>query len=77
MTETARPRPALVGAGFLAGLLLGGLLIAPALPRALAALPSPSALGPVGRALVAGALGIVVVVVGLVALYFLFLVTEW
>lgn len=74
MTETARPRPALVGAGFLAGLLLGGLLIAPALPRALAALPSPSALGPVGRALVAGALGIVV---GLVALYFLFLVTEW
>lgn len=76
MTETARPTPALVGAAFLGGLLLGGVLVAPAFQRALAALPSFSALGPVGTALVAGVLGIVVVVLGLVASYFLLLVVE-
>jgi hypothetical protein len=80
MSEAARPGsgpgPALVGAGFLGGVALGGLLIAPALPPALAALPSLLTLGPVGEALVAGALGIVVIVAGLAALYFLFLVAE-
>lgn len=60
------------GLSFLGGLLLGGTLIAPVLPSAMAALPSPESLGPVGKALVAGTLAITLLVFGMFGLYLVF-----
>lgn len=54
----------------LAGMLLGGLLVWPALPRMLASLPSPDSLGSIGAVLIAGIFGLAVFTVGLFVLYF-------
>lgn len=65
-----------VGISFVVGILLGAALIAPVLPEAAAALPKLTELGSVGKALVGGALSIVVLVFGVIALYLVFQIIE-
>ncbi|MFB6169575.1 MAG: hypothetical protein ABEJ06_00355 [Haloarculaceae archaeon] len=68
--------PTTTGVSFAVGILLGSAFIAPVLPRVAATLPTLNELDPVGKALVGGAMAIVVLVFGVVALYLAFLVVE-
>lgn len=64
------------GIAFVVGLLLGCVLIAPVIPEAVASLPSMSALSVVGKVLLAGTLGVLLLIVGIIGLYLTFMVVD-
>lgn len=75
-TNAAWPTPTRATIALIAGTLLGGILVGPAVPELLLALPSISSLGPIGAVLIAGSLALVAFVTGLFVLYFGFLALE-
>lgn len=75
-TRAVWPSRTRATAALLAGTLLGGVLVWPALPRLLASLPSPGSLGSIGAVLIAGIFGLSVFTVGIFVLYFGFLAAE-
>lgn len=75
-TRSNRVSASRTGLAFLAGVVLGGLLVWPAVPELVAMLPTTGSLGSVGAVLIAGSLALVVFVTGLFVLYFGFLWLE-
>lgn len=69
-TPTARPPVRTTLAAFVAGVGLGTVLVAPEVPRVVAALPSPASLGPIASVLIVGVLSIVVVLLGIVTIFY-------
>jgi hypothetical protein len=74
--RAARPTPRRALLALIAGTLLGGMVVGPAVPELLMALPSIGSLGPVGAVLIAGSLALLAFVTGLFVLYFGFLMLE-
>jgi uncharacterized RDD family membrane protein YckC len=72
-TRSNRVPTTRAGLAFLAGVVLGGLLVWPAVPDLVAMVPTTGSLGSVGAVLIAGSLALIVFVTGLFALYFGFL----
>jgi hypothetical protein len=70
------PAPTRVTVALIGGTLLGGMLVGPAVPGLLMALPSIGSLGPIGAVLIAGSLALLGFAMGLFVLYFGFLMIE-
>ncbi|WP_255149248.1 hypothetical protein [Halorarius halobius] len=75
-TTPTRGDPLGSAVGLAVGVLVGLLVAVPALPTGVELTVSGAAVGPVGSALLVGALSVLVVPFGVAALYFLFVGTE-